>query len=273
PLRIVGAMQNITARKHAEFALRQAKEAADVANRAKTDFLATMSHELRTPLNAILGFAEIIRDRLLGPITDRYAEYAQDIHSSGSHLLGIINDILDLSKVEAGRVDLVEEIVDLQTIIRSVVLLLRERAANAELTLKTELPDALLLLRADERKLKQVLMNLLSNAVKFTPPGGEILVHARVESQRGVVIEVADNGIGIAPEDIERALSPFGQVDSRLSRRYEGTGLGLPLARALAELHGGTLTLESALGRGTIVRITLPADRLVQREMRRWVAS
>jgi signal transduction histidine kinase len=141
------------------------------------------------------------------------------------------------------------------------------------LTLKTELPDALLLLRADERKLKQVLMNLLSNAVKFTPPGGEILVHARVESQHGVVIEVADNGIGIAPEDIERALSPFGQVDSRLSRRYEGTGLGLPLARALAELHGGTLMLESALGRGTIVRVTLPADRLVQREMRRWVAS
>jgi PAS domain S-box-containing protein len=268
-----GTASDITREVLAQRSLRQAKEQAETASRAKSEFLANMSHELRTPLNAILGFAEIIRDRLLGPITDRYAEYAQDIHSSGSHLLGIINDILDLSKVEAGRVDLVEEIVDLQTIIRSVVLLLRERVANAELTLKTELPDALLLLRADERKLKQILMNLLSNAVKFTPPGGEILVHARVEGERGVVIEVADNGIGIAPEDIERALSPFGQVDSRLSRRYEGTGLGLPLARALAELHGGTLTLESALGRGTIVRITLPADRLVQREMRRWVAS
>jgi PAS domain S-box-containing protein len=268
-----GTASEITREVLAQRSLRQAKEQAETASRAKSEFLANMSHELRTPLNAILGFAEIIRDRLLGPITDRYAEYAQDIHSSGSHLLGIINDILDLSKVEAGRVELVEEIVDLQSIIRSVVLLLRERVANAELTLKTELPDALLLLRADERKLKQVLMNLLSNAVKFTPPSGEILVHARVESERGVVIEVADNGIGIAPEDIERALSPFGQVDSRLSRRYEGTGLGLPLARALAELHGGTLTLESALGRGTIVRITLPADRLVQREMRRWVAS
>jgi PAS domain S-box-containing protein len=268
-----GTASDITREVLAQRSLRQAKEQAETASRAKSEFLANMSHELRTPLNAILGFAEIIRDRLLGPITDRYAEYAQDIHSSGSHLLGIINDILDLSKVEAGRVELVEEIVDLQTIIRSVVLLLRERVANAELTLKTELPDALLLLRADERKLKQVLMNLLSNAVKFTPPGGEILVHARVESQHGVVIEVADNGIGIAPEDIERALSPFGQVDSRLSRRYEGTGLGLPLARALAELHGGTLMLESALGRGTIVRVTLPADRLVQREMRRWVAS
>jgi PAS domain S-box-containing protein len=268
-----GTASDITREVLAQRSLRQAKEQAETASRAKSEFLANMSHELRTPLNAILGFAEIIRDRLLGPITDRYAEYAQDIHSSGSHLLGIINDILDLSKVEAGRVDLVEEIVDLQTIIRSVVLLLRERVANAELTLKTELPDTLLLLRADERKLKQILMNLLSNAVKFTPPGGEILVHARVEGERGVMIEVADNGIGIAPEDIERALSPFGQVDSRLSRRYEGTGLGLPLARALAELHGGTLTLESALGRGTIVRITLPADRLVQREMRRWVAS
>ena len=232
-----------------------------------------MSHELRTPLNAILGFAEIIRDRLLGPVADRYAEYAQDIHSSGTHLLGIINDILDLSKVEAGRIDLVEEIVDVQGIVRSVVLLLRERVATAELALKVELPDPVLLIRADERKLKQVLMNLLSNAVKFTPPGGEIRVGVRVESERGLVIEVRDNGIGIAAEDIARALSPFGQVDSRLSRRYEGTGLGLPLARALTELHGGVLELDSAPGRGTAVRIVLPPDRLVEREMRRWVAS
>ncbi len=268
-----GTGSDISREVLAQRSLRHSKEQAETASRAKSEFLANMSHELRTPLNAILGFAEIIRDRLLGPVADRYAEYAQDIHSSGTHLLGIINDILDLSKVEAGRIDLVEEIVDVQGIVRSVVLLLRERVATAELALKVELPDPVLLIRADERKLKQVLMNLLSNAVKFTPPGGEIRVGVRVESERGLVIEVRDNGIGIAAEDIARALSPFGQVDSRLSRRYEGTGLGLPLARALTELHGGVLELDSAPGRGTAVRIVLPPDRLVEREMRRWVAS
>ncbi len=268
-----GTGSEITPEVQVQRSLQNAKEQAETANRAKSEFLANMSHELRTPLNAILGFAEIIRERLLGPVADRYAEYANDIHSSGTHLLGIINDILDLSKVEAGRLELVEEIVDIQSIVRSVVLLLRERVATAELALKVELPDALLLLRADERKLKQVLMNLLSNAVKFTPAGGEILIRVRVESRRGAVIEVCDSGIGIAPENIARALSPFGQVDSRLSRRYEGTGLGLPLARALAELHGGSLELESAPGKGTTVRIILPADRLVEREMRRWIAG
>jgi signal transduction histidine kinase len=268
-----GTGSEITRDVLAQRSLRHAKEQAETANRAKSEFLANMSHELRTPLNAILGFAEIIRDRLLGPVADRYAEYAQDIHSSGTHLLGIINDILDLSKVEAGRLELIEEIVDIQSIVKSVVLLLRERVATAGLTLKVELPDTLLLLRADERKLKQVLMNLLSNSVKFTPAGGEILVRVQVESERGVVIEVRDSGIGIAPADIARALSPFGQVDSRLSRHYEGTGLGLPLARALAVLHGGSLELESTPGQGTTVRVALPSDRLVEREMRRWIAG
>ena len=268
-----GTGSEITREVLAQRSLRHAKDQAEMASRAKSEFLANMSHELRTPLNAILGFAEIIRDRLLGPIADRYAEYAQDIHSSGTHLLGIINDILDLSKVEAGRVDLVEEIVDVHDVVRSVVLLLRERVATSELTLKVHIGDGPLLLRADERKLKQVLMNLLSNAVKFTPPGGEIAVRAAVEGERGLVMEVRDNGIGIAPEHIAHALSPFGQVDSRLSRRYEGTGLGLPLARALTELHGGTLELESAPGVGTTVRIVLPVERLVAREMRRWIAG
>jgi signal transduction histidine kinase len=262
----------VTREVRAQRSLEQAKDQAEMASRAKSEFLANMSHELRTPLNAILGFAEIIRDRLLGPIADRYAEYAHDIHGSGTHLLGIINDILDLSKVEAGRLELIEEIVDIQSIVKGVTLLLRERVANAGLTLKVELPDTLLLIRADERKLKQVLMNLLANAVKFTPAGGMITVWASIDAQ-GLIMEVRDTGIGIAPEDVDRALSPFGQVDSRLSRRYEGTGLGLPLARALAELHGGTLTLQSAPGQGTTVRIALPADRLVEHEMRRWVAG
>jgi PAS domain S-box-containing protein len=268
-----GTGADVTREVRAQRGLEQAKDQAETASRAKSEFLANMSHELRTPLNAILGFAEIIRDRLLGPIADRYAEYAHDIHSSGTHLLGIINDILDLSKVEAGRLELIEEIVDIQGIVKGVVLLLRERVANAGLTLKVELPDSLLLIRADERKLKQVLMNLLANAVKFTPSGGQIVVRASIAGAQGLIIEVSDTGIGIAPEDVDRALSPFGQVDSRLSRRYEGTGLGLPLARALAELHGGTLTLDSLPGHGTTVRITLPADRLVEHEMRRWVAG
>jgi signal transduction histidine kinase len=263
----------VTREVRAQRSLEHAKDQAEMASRAKSEFLANMSHELRTPLNAILGFAEIIRDRLLGPITDRYAEYAHDIHSSGTHLLRIINDILDLAKVEAGRLELIEEIVDIQSIVKGVTLLLRERVANAGLTLKTELPDPLLPIRADERKLKQVLMNLLSNAVKFTPSGGQIAVRASIAGARGLVIEVSDTGIGIAAEDVERALSPFGQVDSRLNRRYEGTGLGLPLARALAELHGGTLTLDSTPGQGTTVWITLPPDRLVEHEMRRSVAG
>jgi PAS domain S-box-containing protein len=267
-----GTGADVTREVRAQRSLEHAKDQAETANRAKSEFLANMSHELRTPLNAILGFAEIIRERLLGPIADRYAEYAHDIHSSGTHLLGIINDILDLSKVEAGRLELIEEIVEIASIVRGVALLLRERVANAGLTLEVELPDTPLLIRADERKLKQVLMNLLSNAVKFTPAGGQIAVRASIAGAHGLIIEVTDTGIGIAPEDIERALSPFGQVDSRLSRRYEGTGLGLPLARALVELHGGTLSLDSRPGQGTTVRVTLPADRLVEHEMRRWVA-
>ncbi|HEX6842578.1 MAG TPA: ATP-binding protein [Stellaceae bacterium] len=264
-----GTGTDITSAERAQEALRQAKNQAEGASRAKSEFLANMSHELRTPLNAIIGFAEIMRDRLLGSIGNpRYAEYAHDIHSSGTHLLGIINDILDLSKVEAGRLELTEELIDLHVIVRSTVALLRDRAAAGGLEIKTELMGPSLLIRGDERKLKQIVTNLLSNAVKFTPAGGEIVITAGIDERR-IVLEVRDTGIGIAPEHVARALSPFGQVDSRLSRRYEGTGLGLPLARALAELHGGTLTLDSAPGRGTTVRVTLPPERLAELPQRR----
>jgi signal transduction histidine kinase len=268
-----GTGRDITAETEVHRNLQQAKEVAETASRAKSEFLANMSHELRTPLNAILGFAEIIRDKLLGPIGDhRYSDYAEDIHSSGTHLLRIINDILDLSKVEAGRLELVEDVVEIEEILKAVSVLLRERLTRAGLGFEIDVPPGPCLVRADERKLKQILMNLLSNAVKFTPAGGEISL--RLERSEGrIVIEVRDSGIGIATEDIACAMSPFGQVDSRLSRRYEGTGLGLPLAKALTELHGGKLELESEPGVGTVARVRLPHERLIQPDVTRWAAG
>ena len=268
-----GTGRDITAETQAQRNLEQAKEVAETASRAKSEFLANMSHELRTPLNAILGFAEIIRDKLLGPIGDpRYSDYAEDIHSSGAHLLRIINDILDLSKVEAGRLELVEDVVEMEEVVKAVSVLLRERLTRAGLDFQIDVPPGPCLLRADERKLKQILMNLLSNAVKFTPAGGEISLLV-TRSEGGIVIEVRDSGIGIAAEDIDRAMSPFGQVDSRLSRRYEGTGLGLPLAKALTELHGGKLELQSEPGVGTIARVRLPRDRVIHPNLSRWAAG
>jgi signal transduction histidine kinase len=263
-----GTGRDITAETEAQRNLQQAKEVAETASRAKSEFLANMSHELRTPLNAILGFAEIIRDKLLGPIGDhRYSDYAEDIHSSGTHLLRIINDILDLSKVEAGRLELVEDVVEMEEVLKAVSVLLRERLARAGLGFQIDLPPGPSLLRADERKLKQILMNLLSNAVKFTAAGGEISLRLE-RREEGIAIEVRDSGIGIAAEDITRAMSPFGQVDSRLSRRYDGTGLGLPLAKALTELHGGRLELESEPGTGTTARVLIPAERLINVNLR-----
>jgi PAS domain S-box-containing protein len=245
-------------------ALRVARDESRAADRAKSEFLAAMSHELRTPMNAVLGFSEILKNETLGPIGNtKYREYADDIHDSGKHLLGLINDILDLSKIESGTDDLNEDTIDIPKIIHSALKLVEQRAEQGAVKLEIEIADQLPALRADERKLKQILVNLLANAIKFTDAGGEVALWAWCRMDSGHVFQITDIGIGIASEDIPKALSRFGQVDADLNRQYEGTGLGLPLTKALVELHGGSLDLQSQVGVGTTVTVRFPADRIV----------
>jgi signal transduction histidine kinase len=256
-------------RQDAYDALRLAKEGAEAASRAKSGFLATVSHELRTPLNAIIGFSEMMLREVLGALgNEQYRTYVADIHASGSHLLQVINDILDLSKAESGKLELYEDVFDLCDMIRAVGQLTSTRIRDAGLSNATHLPADLPLLRADERKTKQVLLNLVTNAAKFTPRGGHIEIVGGYSSEAGLTLIVADTGIGIAPDDLGRVLEPFVQVDSSLSRQHQGTGLGLPLVKAIMELHGGSLTLESTVGVGTRVKISFPVERAVFDPMR-----
>ena len=244
--------------------LKRANIELATANRAKSEFLANMSHELRTPLNAIIGFAEVMRDGHLGKIGNpHHAEYIADIHESGKHLLQLINDILDLSKIEAGKLDLYEEEVDVAEVVDGSLRLVKERAEAGRVALAAELAEPLPKVRADERKLKQIVINLLSNAVKFTPEGGKVTVRAGREADGGFALAVADTGIGIAPEDLPRITLPFVQLDGGLNRKSDGTGLGLALCKAMIEHHGGALAIDSAPGQGTTVTIRLPAERVV----------
>jgi PAS domain S-box-containing protein len=257
-------LSDISDRREAEKAVRKAKENAEAANRAKSEFLANMSHELRTPLNAIIGFSEVIKDEMYGPLGNTtYREYAGDINDSGQHLLDLINDILDLSKVESGLEELHEDCINVPEVIRSVLQLVRQRAENQGLELKLECPDNLPLLFADKRKLMQILANLLTNAIKFTAKGGTVTLTICCGPDTGYIIQVTDTGIGIAPEDIPKALSQFGQIDGDLNRKYQGTGLGLPLTTALLKMHGGNLDLQSQVGIGTTATVHFPATRLM----------
>jgi PAS domain S-box-containing protein len=263
PLFYEGTIRDITRLRQAEAAADAARQQAEAANQAKSAFLARVSHELRTPLNAVLGFSEMLGSEWLGPLGNpRYREFANDIHSSGKHLLSLIDDILDLSRIEAGRIELREEDVAVAELVDAVGRVLRQRAEAGGLDFSLAVPDGLPSVRGDPRALKQVLLNLLSNAIQFTPSGGRVGCSARRSADGGLCLEVVDSGIGIAASDIAKALEPFGQIDSALARRHRGAGLGLPISRALVELHGGRLDLASEIGKGTTASIRLPPERL-----------
>jgi PAS domain S-box-containing protein len=270
----VAFISDASPRIRAEENLREAKHQAEIANRAKSDFLANVSHELRTPLNAIIGFSEIMQMQMFGAIGHKqYAAYADDIHLSGKHLLSIINDILDLSKIEAGRFQLHVEPVDIEETFEDCARLVRERAENAGLQVLRRIDPATPPLIADKRAVKQILINLLSNAIKFTPQGGEVTLAAHPAAAPGgaaggwVALSVADTGIGIPPEQLDNALSAFGQVDNPFTRSQEGTGLGLPIVKSLVELHGGRFQIESAVGKGTKITMTMPAQKVEARHI------
>ena len=252
--------ENAVARVQLETDLRDARDQAEAANRTKSEFLANMSHELRTPLNAIIGFSELMQLEALGPLAQQqYRDYVRDIHNSGRHLLEIINDILDMSRIEVGRMTLSEDVADIGSILDGCRRMMEGRAGTAGLGFEVAAEPGLPPIRVDAQKIRQIVLNLLSNAIKFTPTGGRVSCNARRNDGQELVIEVADSGIGMRPEELAVALQPFRQVDGALSRRHEGTGLGLALSRGLAELHGGRIEIDSKPQEGTRARLVLPA--------------
>jgi PAS domain S-box-containing protein len=262
---VVGTMIDITEEKRREQELRRARDAAEIANRSKSEFLANMSHELRTPLNAIIGFSELMKNEVLGPIgVPSYGGYVRDIHESAQHLLGIINDILDLSRVEAGKLKLFESTINIVAVVQGVVRLISERATDAAVKIAVDSPPDMPALWADERLVKQMLINLLANAVKFTPRGGQVLVKLLQDPTGAIALMVTDTGIGISETDMAKVMEPFGQADGSLRRRYDGTGLGLPLVRSFVELHGATFDLDSRVGAGTTAIVRFPLERTLK---------
>ena len=243
-------------------ALQEAKDDAERANQVKSRFLANMSHELRTPLNAIIGFSQIIKDNLMGPGKPIYANYARDIFQAGEHLLEIINNILDISKIEAGKTELRDELIDPVKIVDDSIAATHVQAEGKHIELTADIPADTPLIRGDTVRMRQVLINLVSNAVKFTETGS-VKVSVAFDAASGFSFMVADTGIGMAPDEIAKALEPFGQVDNAVSKKYAGTGLGLPLAKSLVLLHGGRLEISSAQDAGTMVVVHLPPERIV----------
>ncbi|MGJ3258153.1 MAG: PAS domain S-box protein [Rhodospirillales bacterium] len=260
---IQSTLMDVSGHKETERSLVRAKEAAEEASRTKTEFLGNMSHELRTPLNAIIGFSQLIRDKIMGDLNPHYVDYAGSIHSSGMHLLDVVNDLLDIASIESGNMLLNDDEVDITDIIRSCERMLRTRAQKAELLISVDILDGPLRVRGDPRRLKQILINLMNNSIKFTRPGGHIVVTAFVNVDGEPELSVRDSGIGISPEDQQVIFDAFTRVDSSFVTEREGTGLGLPLVKALTDLHGGRVELESAVGAGTKISVILPMDRLI----------
>ena len=265
---IVAVTRDITERKAHEHALVDARDLAEEANRAKSRFLANMSHELRTPLNAIIGFSEVMTHEMFGPVgSTKYLEYTRLIHESGAHLLELINGILDMSKIEAGKFELSEEIFALNDVVQSAIKFVKLQADRAGVLLSGNVAADVQSVFADKRAVKQILINLLTNGVKFTPRGGEVRIDASLTAN-GVLITVSDSGVGIAPADLERLGKPFEQVEGEHVRAKEGTGLGLALVKALTAMHGGEATIESAVGVGTTVQVLLPHAAVDERGVR-----
>jgi cell cycle sensor histidine kinase DivJ len=257
---VVAVTRDISERKAQEVELLRVRDEAESANHAKTQFLATMSHELRTPLNAVIGFSEILNRELFGSLGEvRYRDYAGLIHESGQHLLHVVNDILDMSKIEAGKFDIVKEPFDAGLLVKSCCEVMRHAAEQKSIELRIDMAPHLPELAADKRACKQILLNVISNAIKFTGEGGFVLVSAHIETGN-IVFVVADNGIGIAEEDLPRLGNPFVQAHVSYDRSYDGAGLGLSVVKGLVRLHGGRLELASTLGEGTTATILLPLD-------------
>ena len=263
----VTTVMDITLRKQMEHSLRMAKEQADTANRAKSAFLANMSHELRTPLNAILGFSEMMINHTFGPLGhDKYDEYMTDVHVSAGHLLEIINEVLDMSKIEAGRIELDESEIDMSNVLGAVTRMMVSRVFDTDIEIQLNIEGELPNLRGDQRLVRQILINLITNAVKFSKDKGLITITAGMTDHDEMHIAVKDQGVGIPKEKIEQAMQPFGQVFDRAENTHEqGTGLGLPLAKAMVEMHQGTLRLESDVGEGTNVLLYFPPERILQK--------
>lgn len=243
--------------------LKAAKEAAEQASRAKSNFLATMSHELRTPLNAVIGFADALETRMFGELNDRQADYLGSIRISGLHLLSLINDILDLTKIDAGRLELEEQTIIPAQLVQMSLVLVGGNAHSRGVLIESEIPADIPNVRGDGLRLKQVLVNLLSNAVKFTPKGGKVMIRAERRDDGSTALTISDTGIGMKPEDVPRAFEMFTQIADPIVRTHGGTGVGLPLSKALVEMHGGRIEVHSVQGEGTTISVVLPADRVV----------